>query len=359
MTLKELRKKLDNIKSIFDLESKLQTIKEIEEKLQNKEVWNDYALLQQFERKKRNLQNIINQVKELDDELTLIEEMILQENDESLFESEIQQLSKKVESFEVQSLLSGPHDEDDAIVTIHSGAGGTESCDWVAMLFRMYAMWAQSNNYKIEIADMQEGDQAGYKSITFIVSGDHPYGYLKGENGIHRLVRISPFDSNKRRHTSFAAVSVIPDIENDINIDIKPEDLKIDTFRASGAGGQYVNKTDSAIRITHLPTGIVVTCQTERSQMKNKATAMKILKSKLYKLEEEKKAAQLKNISGEKKKVEWGSQIRSYVLHPYKMVKDHRTNLEKTNVAAENVLNGDINDFLYEDLKYLKGEEND
>ena len=315
--------------------------------------------MQQFERKKRNLQNIINQVKELDDELTLIEEMILQENDESLFESEIQQLSKKVESFEVQSLLSGPHDEDDAIVTIHSGAGGTESCDWVAMLFRMYAMWAQSNNYKIEIADMQEGDQAGYKSITFIVSGDHPYGYLKGENGIHRLVRISPFDSNKRRHTSFAAVSVIPDIENDINIDIKPEDLKIDTFRASGAGGQYVNKTDSAIRITHLPTGIVVTCQTERSQMKNKATAMKILKSKLYKLEEEKKAEQLKNISGEKKKVEWGSQIRSYVLHPYKMVKDHRTNLEKTNVAAENVLNGDINDFLYEDLKYLKGEEND
>ncbi|PMP87156.1 MAG: peptide chain release factor 2 [Desulfurella sp.] len=359
MTLKELRKKLDNIKEYLDLESKLQTIKEIEEKLQNKEVWNDYALLQQFERKKRNLQNIINQVKELDDELTLIEEMILQENDESLFESEIQQLSKKVESFEVQSLLSGPHDEDDAIVTIHSGAGGTESCDWVAMLFRMYAMWAQSNNYKIEIADMQEGDQAGYKSITFIVSGDHPYGYLKGENGIHRLVRISPFDSNKRRHTSFAAVSVIPDIENDINIDIKPEDLKIDTFRASGAGGQYVNKTDSAIRITHLPTGIVVTCQTERSQMKNKATAMKILKSKLYKLEEEKKAAQLKNISGEKKKVEWGSQIRSYVLHPYKMVKDHRTNLEKTNVAAENVLNGDINDFLYEDLKYLKGEEND
>ncbi|SDC55472.1 peptide chain release factor 2 [Desulfurella multipotens] len=315
--------------------------------------------MQQFERKKRNLQNIINQVKDLDDELTLIEEMILQENDESLFESEIQQLSKKVESFEVQSLLSGPHDEDDAIVTIHSGAGGTESCDWVAMLFRMYAMWAQSNNYKIEIADMQEGDQAGYKSITFIVSGDHPYGYLKGENGIHRLVRISPFDSNKRRHTSFAAVSVIPDIENDINIDIKPEDLKIDTFRASGAGGQYVNKTDSAIRITHLPTGIVVTCQTERSQMKNKATAMKILKSKLYKLEEEKKAEQLKNISGEKKKVEWGSQIRSYVLHPYKMVKDHRTNLEKTNVAAENVLNGDINDFLYEDLKYLKGEEND
>ncbi|HEX13086.1 MAG TPA: peptide chain release factor 2 [Desulfurella acetivorans] len=359
MTLKELRKKLDNIKEYLDLESKLQTIKEIEEKLQNKEVWNDYALLQQFERKKRNLQNIINQVKELDDELTLIEEMILQENDESLFESEIQQLSKKVESFEVQSLLSGPHDEDDAIVTIHSGAGGTESCDWVAMLFRMYAMWAQSNNYKIEIADMQEGDQAGYKSITFIVSGDHPYGYLKGENGIHRLVRISPFDSNKRRHTSFAAVSVIPDIENDINIDIKPEDLKIDTFRASGAGGQYVNKTDSAIRITHLPTGIVVTCQTERSQMKNKATAMKILKSKLYKLEEEKKAEQLKNISGEKKKVEWGSQIRSYVLHPYKMVKDHRTNLEKTNVAAENVLNGDINDFLYEDLKYLKGEEND
>jgi peptide chain release factor 2 len=316
--------------------------------------------LQKLERTKRNFQNIITQVKELDDELILIEEMVIQENDESLFENETQELSKKIEAFEIRSLLSGPHDEDDAIVTIHSGAGGTESCDWVAMLFRMYTMWAQNNNYKIEIADMQEGDQAGYKSITFIVSsGDHPYGYLKGENGVHRLVRISPFDSNKRRHTSFAAVSVLPDIEDDINIEIKPEDLKIDTFRASGAGGQYVNKTDSAIRITHISTGIVVTCQTERSQMKNKATAMKILKSKLYKLEEEKKAAQLKNISGKKKKVEWGSQIRSYVLHPYKMVKDHRTNLEKTNVAAENVLNGDINDFLYEDLKYLKGEENE
>ncbi len=322
-------------------------------------MWNDYALLQQLERKKRNLQDIVNQVTLLHNEVCLLEEMVSEENDESLLENEIRQLSKKIETFEIQSLLSGPHDQDDAIVTIHSGAGGTESCDWVAMLFRMYTMWAQSNNYKIEIADMQEGDQAGYKSITFIVSGDHPYGYLKGENGIHRLVRISPFDSNKRRHTSFAAVSVIPDIESDINIEIKPEDLKIDTFRASGAGGQYVNKTDSAIRITHIPTGIVVTCQTERSQMKNKATAMKILKSKLYKLEEEKKADQLKNISGEKKKVEWGSQIRSYVLHPYKMVKDHRTNLEKTNVAAENVLNGDINDFLYENLKYLKGAEDE
>ncbi len=322
-------------------------------------MWNDYALLQQLERKKRNLQDIVNQVKALNEEVELLEEMVSGENDESLLDNEIRQLSKKIETFEIQSLLSGPHDQDDAIVTIHSGAGGTESCDWVAMLFRMYTMWAQSNNYKIEIADMQEGDQAGYKSITFIVSGDHPYGYLKGENGIHRLVRISPFDSNKRRHTSFAAVSVIPDIESDINIEIKPEDLKIDTFRASGAGGQYVNKTDSAIRITHIPTGIVVTCQTERSQMKNKATAMKILKSKLYKLEEEKKADQLKNISGEKKKVEWGSQIRSYVLHPYKMVKDHRTSLEKTNVAAENVLNGDINDFLYENLKYLKGVEDE
>lgn len=285
--------------------------------------------------------------------------MSIQAEDENLFNQEIIELSNKFEEFEIKSLLSGPHDEDNAIVTIHSGAGGTESCDWVSMLFRMYTMWAQSNNYKIEIADMQEGDQAGYKSITFIVSGDHPYGYLKGENGIHRLVRISPFDSNKRRHTSFAAVSVIPEIEDDINIEINPDDLKIDTYRASGAGGQYVNKTDSAIRITHLPTGIVVTCQTERSQLKNKNTALKILKSKLYELEEEKKAAQIKDISGEKKKVEWGSQIRSYVLHPYKMVKDHRTNLEKTNIAAENVLNGEINDFLYEDLKFLKGAEND
>lgn len=348
---------MTKLRSIFDLNKKQSILEEINEKLQKKENWGNYSLIQNLEHRKRNIQTEVNQVKELNEEFSILEEIASQSETEDSLKDEISELAKKIDSFETQSLLSDVHDEENAIVTIHSGAGGTESCDWVSMLFRMYTMWAQNNKYKIEIADMQDGDQAGYKSVTFIISGDHPYGYLKGENGIHRLVRISPFDSNKRRHTSFASVNIIPEIESDINIEIKPEDLKIDTYRASGAGGQYVNKTDSAIRITHLASGIVVTCQTERSQMKNKATAMKILKSKLYKLEEEKKASELKDIRGEKKKIEWGSQIRSYVLHPYKMVKDHRTGLEKTNIAAENVLNGEIKEFLYENLKHLKGEQ--
>ncbi len=256
-----------------------------------------------------------------------------------------------MEKAETEAFLSDKHDNSNAIVMIHSGAGGTEACDWVSMLFRMYSMWAEKNGFKIEIMDLQAGDEAGYKSITFNVKGDFAYGLLKTEHGVHRLVRISPFDANKRRHTSFASVNVMPEIEDDIEIEIKPDELKIDTFRASGAGGQHVNKTDSAIRITHLPTGIVVTCQNERSQHKNKSYALKILKAKLYQLEQEKKQKELEQISGDKKKIEWGSQIRSYVLHPYKMVKDHRTNLEKRDMAAMKVLDGELDDFIKEALK--------
>ncbi len=252
---------------------------------------------------------------------------------------------------EIKVFLSDKHDISNAIITIHSGAGGTEACDWVSMLFRMYSMWAEKNKFKVEIMDIQAGDEAGYKSITFSVKGDYAYGYLKTENGVHRLVRISPFDANKRRHTSFASVSVLPEIDDDIEVEINPDDLRIDTFRASGAGGQHVNKTDSAIRITHIPTGIVVSCQNERSQHKNKSFALKILKSKLYQLEQEKKQQELNNLSGDKKKIEWGSQIRSYVLHPYKMVKDHRTNKEKKDMAAMLVLDGEIWDFIKEALK--------
>jgi len=308
-------------------------------------------------KKKQNIiEKQLETIKELEDDVAVLLELSeLAEDDESLTEElkeNIENLRKKVDNAEVEAFLSGKHDSSNAIITIHSGAGGTEACDWVSMLFRMYSMWCDKNGYKLEIMDLQPGDEAGYKSITFLVEGDKAYGYLKTEHGVHRLVRISPFDANRRRHTSFASVSVLPEItEDDADIEINPADLKIDTFRASGAGGQHVNKTDSAVRITHIPTGIVVSCQNERSQHKNKAFALKILKSKLYQLEQEKKRKELEQLEGEKKKIEWGSQIRSYVLHPYKMVKDHRTGVEKKDMAALAVLDGEINDFIREALK--------
>ncbi len=303
----------------------------------------------------------LKMLKYLEEEVDTLEEMLdLLEEDESLkpeFEENIKQLAKDVEKAEIETFLSDEHDSSNAIITIHSGAGGTEACDWVSMLFRMYSMWCDKNGYKIEIMDIQPGDEAGYKSVTFLVEGERAYGYLKSENGVHRLVRISPFDANKRRHTSFASVSVLPEIkDDDVELEIDPSELRIDTYRASGAGGQHVNKTDSAVRITHIPTGIVVTCQNERSQHKNKAYAMKILKSKLYHLEQEKKKKEIEQLEGEKKKIEWGSQIRSYVLHPYKMIKDHRTGMEKRDMAALAVLDGELNDFIKESLKTIREE---
>ncbi len=300
-------------------------------------------------------------LKYLENEVNTLEEMLdLLEEDESLkpeFEENVKQLEQDVEKAEIETFLGDKHDSSNAIVTIHSGAGGTEACDWVSMLFRMYSMWCDKNGYKIEIMDIQPGDEAGYKSVTFLVNGERAYGYLKSENGVHRLVRISPFDANKRRHTSFASVSVLPEIkDDDVEVEIDPSEIRVDTYRASGAGGQHVNKTDSAVRITHIPTGIVVTCQNERSQHKNKAYAMKILKSKLYQLEQERKKKEIEQLEGEKKKIEWGSQIRSYVLHPYKMVKDHRTGMEKKDMAALAVLDGELNDFIKESLKTIREE---
>ncbi len=323
--------------------------------MENEKNWKNYAFLQSLKQEKQQLEAQREQIKALEDEIeTLLELDELSEEDESIkkdIKENVELLGKKIEEAEIKVFLSEKHDSSNAIVNIHSGAGGTESCDWVSMLFRMYSMWAEKNGFALEIMDIQTGDEAGYRSITFGVKGEFAYGYLKTENGVHRLVRISPFDANKRRHTSFASVSVLPEINDDVEINIKPDDLKIDTFRASGAGGQHVNKTDSAIRITHIPTGIVVSCQNERSQHKNKSFAMKILKAKLYQLEEEKKKKQLDDLGGDKKKIEWGNQIRSYVLHPYKMVKDHRTNLEKKDMAAMAVLDGEIDDFIKEVLK--------
>jgi peptide chain release factor 2 len=245
---------------------------------------------------------------------------------------------------EFARMLSGEHDVSSAIVSINAGAGGTEAQDWAEILLRMYLRWCERKGFKAEITEYQPGDEAGAKGVTFTVTGDYAYGYLKAEKGIHRLVRISPFDSNARRHTSFCSVFVFPEIDDDVDIEILDKDLKVDTYRASGAGGQHVNKTDSAIRITHLPTGVVVSCQNERSQHKNRATAMKQLKARLYELEMEKKESEAEALGGEKKGIAWGSQIRSYVLHPYRMVKDHRTGYEVGN--ADGVLDGDLDGFI-------------
>ncbi len=256
---------------------------------------------------------------------------------------------KTLEELEFKSMLSGAMDKNNAILSINAGAGGTEACDWAGMLLRMYTKWAESRGYAVERLDFLLGEEAGIKNVTTLVQGDFAYGYLKGESGVHRLVRISPFDSNQRRHTSFASVDALPEVTDEITIDIKPNDLKIDTYRAGGKGGQHVNKTESAVRITHIPTGIIVQCQNERSQFKNKAMAMKIVKAKLYEREERERVKESQVAYDSKKEIAWGSQIRSYVLQPYSLVKDHRTEHETSN--AQGVLNGDLDEFLKEYLK--------
>ncbi len=270
-------------------------------------------------------------------------------------EAEVQAIEKEVERKEFNAMLSGEYDRGDAIFAIHAGAGGTDSQDWVEMLQRMYLRWMERHGYEAEIIDTTPGEEAGVKSVTIAVSGPYAYGYLRSEKGVHRLVRLSPFDSNHRRHTSFALVEVLPQVEDDVEIDINPNDLRIDTYRSAGAGGQNVQKNDTAVRITHLPTGIVATCQNERSQTQNRENAMKVLKARLLELKEREKAEKLADLRGEYTKAEWGSQIRSYVLHPYQMVKDHRTNYETGNAAA--VLDGDLDGFIEAYLRANVGEE--
>ena len=293
--------------------------------------------------------------KDVDDEEVLIDFVEAGEVDfQEELEKKHKDLGKEIEQFDIRLLLDGEYDGNNAIVTIHSGAGGTEACDWAEILFRMYSRWCSSKKYKITELDFMPGDSVGIKSITFSVEGVNAFGYLKSEKGIHRLVRISPFDANKKRHTSFASVEVIPEVDESIEINIDPSDIRIDTYRASGAGGQHVNMTDSAVRITHFPTGIVVTCQKERSQLSNRETAMKLLKSKLIELEMKKQEEALKKIQGEQSDIGWGNQIRSYVFQPYTLVKDHRTGVESGNIKA--VMDGDIDSFINGYLSWTKSK---
>ncbi len=294
-------------------------------------------------------QKVAKGLKDVDDLLAMMEGEDPQLISE--LQAELDQQEKTLSEIEFRAMLGAPQDKTDAIVSINAGAGGTESCDWAEMLLRMYKRWAELHHFTVYITDILVGEEAGIKNVTFLVRGDYAYGYLKAERGVHRLVRISPFDSNKRRHTSFASVDAIPQIDDTIQIEIEDKDLRIDTYRAGGAGGQHVNKTDSAVRITHLPTNTVVQCQNDRSQIKNRATAMKILRARLYEIEQRKKDAALQKEYGTKEKIEWGSQIRSYVLHPYNMVKDHRTQTETSNTSA--VLDGEIDSFIEAYLKSI------
>lgn len=335
---------------LFDLDNKRSRINELELAMTAGDFWNNPQAAQKVIDEMNGIKEYVTGFEQLEEWLENIEvsyELLKEEKDQELFqelEKELAEFHTTINNFELQMLLSGPYDANNALLELHPGAGGTESQDWTSMLLRMYQRWAESKNFKVETLDYLPGDEAGVKSVTLNIKGHNAYGYLKAEKGVHRLVRISPFDSSGRRHTSFASCDVMPEFGDDVEVDIKTEDIKVDTYRASGAGGQHVNKTDSAIRLTHLPTNIVVTCQSERSQIKNRSTAMKMLKSKLYQVELDKQQQELDDIRGEQKEIGWGSQIRSYVFHPYSMVKDHRTHLDVGN--AQGVMDGNINMFI-------------
>jgi len=339
----------------FDIAGTMSEIASLEEKSAAPDFWDDMEQSQKVLQRTKQLKDKVERYEALqsawEDALVLID-LANEENDESML-GEIKKaadaVNKELEQMTLETLLSGHYDKNNAIMTFHAGAGGTEAQDWCEMLLRMYQMYAQKNGYSVTTMDLLPGDDAGVKSATIMISGLNAYGYLKAEKGVHRLVRISPFDASGRRHTSFASIEVMPEIDDDIEIDIRQEDLRVDTYRASGAGGQHINKTDSAIRITHIPTGVVVSCQTQRSQHQNREYAMRMLKAKLVEIAEQQQKEKIEDIKGVQKEIAWGSQIRSYVFHPYTMVKDHRTNYEVGNIGA--VMDGELNEFINAYLK--------
>lgn len=350
------QKDLDELYEVLGIAKAKEEYAELQQKIADPNFWEDLDQSQKVMQRSKALENRIAQYDalqtELDDLLTLVE--LTEEEGETESNAELNQEAdafvKKLDQLRLTSLLSGEYDASNAILTFHAGAGGTEAQDWTEMLYRMYNRWAERHNFKAELLDYLDGEEAGIKSASILISGENAYGYLKSESGVHRLVRISPFDASGRRHTSFSAVEVMPEIPDDIEVDIRPEDIKMDVYRSSGAGGQNVNKTSSAVRLTHLPTGIVVACQTQRSQLQNRNYAMKMLRSKLVEIKEREHLEKVADIKGEQKEIAWGAQIRSYVFMPYTMVKDHRTGYETGNIQA--VMDGDLDGFID---AYLKG----
>ncbi|MCF6138742.1 peptide chain release factor 2 [Pseudalkalibacillus berkeleyi] len=348
--LSAMEKRIQDFRGSLDLDNKEARIAVLEEQMTSPDFWDDQNNAQTVINEANGLKDVVNEFHELNETYENLEvsyELVKEEEDADLqseLENELKELSKQLSDFELTLLLSEPHDKNNAILELHPGAGGTESQDWASMLLRMYTRWAENKGYKVETLDYLPGDEAGVKSVTLAIKGHNAYGYLKAEKGVHRLVRISPFDSSGRRHTSFVSCEIMPELSDDIEIELKPDEIKVDTYRASGAGGQHVNTTDSAVRMTHIPTNTVVSCQTERSQIKNRDRAMKMLKAKLYQRRIEEQQAELNEIRGEQKEIGWGSQIRSYVFHPYSMAKDHRTNVEVGNING--VMDGDIDPFI-------------
>lgn len=357
--LQNFKEPLAEVRSSLDLDSKVKKIEELQMEMEAPGFWDNPEASNKKMKELKDLQNCVKTIDDLDtqydDIMTLIE---MAQEDESMSEevqAEFEDFKAKLDDIRISTLLSGEYDADNAILKLNAGAGGTESCDWCQMLYRMYSKYAEKKGFTLELLDFLDGDEAGIKSVTFQINGHNAYGYLKAEKGVHRLVRISPFNAQGKRQTSFVSLDVMPDIEEDIDIDINEDDLRIDTYRSSGAGGQHINKTSSAIRITHLPTGVVVQCQNERSQLQNKNKAMQMLKAKLLLLKQEANAEKLSDIRGDVKEIAWGSQIRSYFLQPYKLVKDLRTDAETGNVDA--VLDGSLDMFINEYLKWINNNK--
>ena len=372
-TLSAYEKPLQEVRDSLNLDAKIRRIDELDKTMEEPSFWEDAELSTRLVKEAKNLKDTVAEFKKIQnqyEELELMLEMGYEENDSSLIPEieemleqfketlenmpEIQKMmdefTKEFEALRLRTLLTGEYDSNNAIMRLNAGAGGTESCDWCSMLYRMYCRWAESKGYSVEVLDYLDGEEAGIKWVTMQINGENVFGYLKSERGVHRLVRISPFNSNGKRQTSFVSCDVMPDIEEDLDVEINPEDLRIDTYRSSGAGGQHINKTSSAVRITHIPTGIVVQCQNERSQFQNKERAMQMLKAKLYMLKQQENAEKISDIRGDVKEIAWGSQIRSYVLQPYTLIKDHRTGYESGNVGS--VLDGGIDGFISAYLKW-------